>query len=53
MKLGQLMKYMSKFFIEKYAENVFKKLVPDLYSVLVNTPKYNPCIQETLVNKIF
>ena len=38
-------------FMEKYAENVYQKLVPDLFSTLVNSPKCNQYIKETFVNK--
>ena len=39
---------------DKFTKNVHHKLVPALFSVLVNTPKYSEYIQETLkVNQMF
>ena len=34
--------------MEERAENVNQKLVPCLYSILVNSPKYSQCIPENL-----
>ena len=36
-------------FIEHYVESVQQKIVPDLYLILVNNPKYSQCVQETLL----
>ena len=35
--------------MEKYAENVHRKLIPDLYLTLTNNLEYSLCIQETLL----
>ena len=55
LKFGQLVKYyIRKIFAVSYTEDLPQKLVPDLYSVLINSPKYSQCIQETLfVSKMF
>ena len=50
LELGQSIKYhIRKILIEKYTENVYQRLFPDLYLVLINSPKYSPCIQETVL----
>ena len=49
LKLGQLIKYrIRKTFVVNYAKNMHQKLVPDLYSVLLNTQKYSQCIQQII-----
>ena len=50
MKLGQIIKcFKRKKFIEKYAESVHQKLVPNLNLISIYSPKYSQCIQETLL----
>ena len=35
--------------MEIYGENVHQELVTDQYLILINSPKYSQCIQETLL----
>ena len=52
LKIGHLMKWSNtreKFSWKKYAENVQQKLVLARHLILVNNPKYNQCIQVTLL----
>ena len=39
--------------MEKYAENVHQKLVPDSFLILVNTPKQPLHAKNSLKNNIF
>lgn len=54
LKLGQLIKkYIRKIFIETPAKNMHQKLIEDLFLFLVNSLKYNQCIQETLLYIVY
>ena len=51
LKLVQLIKYYIRIFIEKYADNVHHKLIPDLYSILVKSSKFRQYMQEIFLKR--